>query len=296
MINLSPDQYSVINAPLNARIFLEGPAGSGKTTAGVERMLALMNQDVPGSSILLLVPQRVLAAPYNQALLSPGAVAGGQVSVLTPAGLARRMVELFWPLVAETAGFASPNEPPTFLNLEAALYYMSRIVRPLLEQGYFETVTIDRNRLYQQVLDNLNKAAVVGFPHTEIAERLGDAWGGDPAQNRVYADAQDCAERFRRYCLEHNLLDFSLLMEVFIHHVWPMPECQDHLLPTFRHLIADNIEEDTPVTHDLLLEWMPHFDSALLIYDQEGGFRSFLGADPHSALRLREACDMHMDL
>ena len=293
-MKLSPDQFSIIDAPLNAKIFLEGPAGSGKTTAGVERLLALMAQNIPGSSILVMLPQRVLAAPYNQALLTPGVVAGGQVSVVTLAGLARRMVDLFWPLGAGPAGFASPDQPPTFLNLEAALYYMSRIVRPLLEGGYFETVTIDRNRLYQQILDNLNKAAMVGFPHAQIAGRLEDAWGGDPAQNRVYVDAQDCADRFRRYCLAHNLLDFSLLMEVFTHQFWPMPECRDYLLGTYRHLIADNLEEDTPVAHDLLLEWMPHFDSALLICDQEGGYRSFLGADPLSALRLREVCDLQM--
>jgi hypothetical protein len=293
-MNLSPDQTSVINAPLNAKIFLEGPAGSGKTAAGVERLLAFMAHNVPGSSILVMLPQRVLAAPYKQALLTPGVAAGGQVSVVTMAGLARRTVELFWPLAAESAGFTSPDQPPIFLNLETALYYMSRIVRPLLEKGYFETVTIDRNRLYQQILDNLNKAAVVGFPLAQIAGRLGDAWGGDPAQKRVFTDAQDCADRFRSYCLAHNLLDFSLLVEVFTHYIWPVPACRDYLLGTYRHLIADNIEEDTPVVHDLLLDWLPHFDSALVIYDQEGGYRSFLGADPQGALRLRETCDLQL--
>jgi len=67
-MKLSPDQFSIIDAPLNAKIFLEGPAGSGKTTAGVERLLALMAQNIPGSSILVMLPQRVLAAPYNQAV------------------------------------------------------------------------------------------------------------------------------------------------------------------------------------------------------------------------------------
>ena len=76
-----------------------------------------------------------------------------------------------------------------FLWLETAQYYMAYIVRQWLEQGYFESVTIDRNRLYSQILDNLNKAAVIGFPHSEIAARLDSAYYGDPAQRRVYADA-----------------------------------------------------------------------------------------------------------
>ena len=61
-----------------------------------------------------------------------------------------------------------------FLTLETAQYYMAHLVRPLLEQGYFESVTIDRNRLYSQILDNLNKAAVVGFPHTKIGEMMAE--------------------------------------------------------------------------------------------------------------------------
>ncbi len=130
---LSPSQLDLIERPLDARIFLEGPAGSGKTTAGVERLLHMMAQGVPGGSILLLVPQRTLAGPYYEALRTPGVQAGGVVTVLTVGGLAQRMVELFWPLVAEEAGFARLSRPPTFLTLETAQYYMAHLVRPLLD-------------------------------------------------------------------------------------------------------------------------------------------------------------------
>ncbi len=161
------------------------------------------------------------------------------------------------------------------------------------EQGFFASVTIDRNRLYSQVLDNLNKAASVGFPYTEIGERLSGAWYGDPGQRRVYADAQECANRFRQYCLEHNLLDFSLQLDIFWNILWRTPQCHDYLTRQYRHLICDNIEEDIPVAHDLLAEWLPDFDSALIIYDEDGGYRRFLGADPDSALRLADLCESH---
>ncbi|NIN64482.1 MAG: hypothetical protein GTO63_07225, partial [Anaerolineae bacterium] len=71
-----------------------------------------------------------------------------------------------------------------------AQYFMARIVRPLLDQGYFDSVTIDRNRLYSQILDDLNKAAVVGFLHTEIGERLKAAWAGEEREKRIYDEAQ----------------------------------------------------------------------------------------------------------
>jgi hypothetical protein len=288
---ISSAQRQVIELPTSAKIFLEGPAGTGKTTVGIERMLFLMSTGVPGSSIMVVVPQRTLGVPYLDATNAPGVVAGGMVNVATLSGLAQRMVDLFWPIVVEAAGFSNPEVPPTFLNLETAQYYMANIVRPLLNDGLFNSVTIDRNRIYSQIIDNLNKAAVVGFPYNEIGDRLKSAWSGEPGQSRVYDDAQTCASLFREYCLKHNLLDFSLQIEIFWHHLWKSQLCMEFLTSVYRHLIVDNIEEDIPVTHDLLAEWIPQAESCIVIYDNEAGYRRFLGADPVSAYQLKKPCD-----
>jgi hypothetical protein len=289
-VKLSQRQQEAIHLPLDAKIFLSGPAGCGKTTVAVERMLDLMARGVPGNSILVIVPQRTLGISYTSAMNTPGVVAGGVVEVVTLSGLAQHMVDLFWPVVAKKAGFSDPAMPPVFLNLETAQYYMAHLVRPLLDQGYFSSVTIDRNRLYSQIIDNLNKAAVVGFSHTEIGERLKTAWTGDPGQNRVYEDAQACASLFRQFCLAHNLLDFSLQVEVFWKHLWKAGICREFLVNTYRHLIVDNVEEDVPITHDILLKWLPLAQSCLVVYDEDAGYRRFLGADPLSARRLSKLC------
>ena len=57
----------------------------------------------------------------------------------------------------------------------------------------------------------------------------------------------------------------------------------------------DNLEEDTPVLHDILRQWLPELDSALLVYDHGGGYRRFLGADPVSAYHLKDACEIHRE-
>ena len=271
---------------------MDGPAGAGKTTVGFHRLRHLLDSGVWARSILVVTPQRTLATPYQTAIRQPDSDNKGQVTISTVGGLARRMVDLFWPMVAQEAGFAHPNQPPTFLTLETAQYYMARLVQPLLEQGYFETVAIDRNRLYSQILDNLNKAAVVGFPFTEIDQRLNAAWNGDRVRPESYQHAQGCVARFREYCLNHNLLDFSLQIEVFVQHLWTLPLCRDYLLKSYNYVIADNVEEDTPVAHDLLKEWVPHCQSALVIYDLEAGYRRFLGADPDGALDLKGTCQV----
>jgi hypothetical protein len=266
------------------------------------RLLRLLEEGVPEEAILVLAPHRPLAEPYFRALrpAEPSDLAGQfdqpESSIVTIAGLAQRAVRRFWSIVAGPAGFANPRAAPVFINHETAQYVMALVVRPLLAQGYFESVAVGQGRLPSQILDNLNRAAGAGFPYTEIARRLKAAWTGDPSQLRAFDSLQECAIRFRQFCLAHNLLDFSLLLEVFASRLWPDPQVQDLLGSQFQHLIADNLEEDVAVTHDILRSWLPRFASALLIYDQEAGYRTLLGADPETAYGLKDACDASVTL
>jgi hypothetical protein len=297
MLDLQPDQLEIVRTSPSEKLFLYGPASCGKTTTGIERLHFLLGNSISGNSILILAPQRTLQEGYQELLRNPQHPPGGEVTLGTVGGLARRMCDLFWPLASEKAGFGHPDQPPFFLTLETAQYFMARLVDPLInEKGFFETITIDRNRLYSQIIDNLNKSAAVGFSHTEIGTRLDSAWIGEPAQRRVYQDVQECVNRFRSYCLVHNLLDFSLQLDVFWNHLWQDSTVRDYLIRTYRHIIYDNIEEDIPRAHDLIGSWLPSFDSALLIYDQEAGFRRFLGADVESGWNLHKYCDREVTL
>jgi hypothetical protein len=128
-----------------------------------------------------------------------------------------------------------------------------------------------------------------------VGQRLIDAWEGPSAQTITFTQVQDCLNRFRDYCLAHNLLDFSLQIELFrglLNHGW----FRDRLFNRYRHLIVENVEEDTPVTHDLVRDWLPHTRSALLVFDTDAGYRSFLGADADSGYRLRDSCDHQVTL
>jgi len=285
------DQQKIIQAPRSSALFLQGPPGTGKTSAAVARLLSLVESGVPASQILILVPQRTLALPYYKVLTQSDFPAGARPTVVTLGGLGQRMIELFWPAIYRQAGFEKKNQPPSFLTLETAQYYLALIVKPLLEQGFFQSIKLDRNRLLSQILDNLNKAAAIGIPSTKISELLKTAWIGEPAQIHVYEEAQQCADQFRNFCLQNNLLDFSLQLDIFTRHLWTSLLCREYLKSTYTDLIFDNVEEDVPVVHDIIQQWLPGFNSALLIYDTGGGYRSFLGADPQTGLTLQSGCD-----
>ena len=287
--SFSTAQQELISLPAKGATFLSGLACTGKTTASAARIANLAQNGVPGGTFLILVPQRSLAELYQKLIHSPQFPSGALPTILTFGGLAQRMVDLFWPLAAAQAGF-TPEIPPKFLTLETAQYFMAKIVKPMIQNGEFMHLKLDPNRLVSQVLDNLNKSAFVGFSYDSIADRLSEAWIGEPAQIQIYRQVQEAASEFRALCYQNNLLDYSLQVEVFLNHLWPSPLVKKYLSSQYHHLVYDNMEEDVPVAHDLVREWLPDFDSALLICNLGGGFRTYLGADPSSAQGLAEGC------
>jgi hypothetical protein len=68
------------------------------------------------------------------------------------------------------------------------------------------------------------------------------------------------------------------------------PVCRNHLFRRYRHLIVDNLEEDTPRAHELLKQWLGECETALIVMDWQAGYRAFLGADPQGAVELKWAC------
>ncbi|HEX7555168.1 MAG TPA: DEAD/DEAH box helicase family protein, partial [Leptolinea sp.] len=251
-MELTPLQAHIREYPLTDKVFLRGEAGTGKTTAAVSRLEKMLINGISSESILVLVPQRPLARPYSQIASHPDLPPGGRLSILTIGGLARRMDELFWPLICENAGFTHPEIAPQFLTVETTQYFLSLIVDPLREKGYFDGLSIEPLRLYSQILDNLNKSAVVGFSLEEIGPRLRAAWIGNQADARFFDQAQECAVLFRQYCLDHSLLDFSLQLDVFSKTLWVEEVFQEYIHDRYHHLIYENVEEDYPTAHDII--------------------------------------------
>ena len=52
------NQKNIANQVLENKVFLTGFAGSGKTTIGKIFLNSLLEQEIPGNRILVLVPQK----------------------------------------------------------------------------------------------------------------------------------------------------------------------------------------------------------------------------------------------
>lgn len=289
-LHINAQQQAALDAELISHVFLEGPYKSGKTTIGLARLREAAASADPAHQVLVLTPQRSLARPYRDAILKPDFPAGVLPALTTYAGLARQFIRLHWPQISLHSKFRTPAQSPTFLSMETAQYFLRQLCQPLLARGYFLEIRIDQARLFSQILDTMNKAALVGYSLQETAQRLKDAWNGEAIREKHYEQTQECAQAFRDYCLQNNLLDFSLQVEVFRDHMEQDPQLKKEFFRNYSFLIADNLEEDVPVMHDLLLSLANEIPSMLLIKDSQGGYRSFLGADALSAERLKHIC------
>lgn len=268
-------------------LVLRGLPGTGKSTALLARLAALLREGKRPYEILFLVPQRAQGQRYERTLASLDAPTRGGVDILTFYGLSRRAVSLFWPLVSKAGGFAWPDRGATFLTIETTQYFMWRIVEPLInEEGYFSELAIRRERLLSQLIDNLNKAALVGFDHGDVYRRLRGAWTGDSDHVNYYWQAQECINDFREYCLAHNLLDFSLTTQMYHRHLLPRPAYQRYFRSQYRHLLVDNLEENVPVAQEFIAWAKGQCASSVLVHDEGGGYRIFLGADVEGAAEL----------
>ncbi len=176
---------------------------------------------------------------------------------------------------------------------------MGQFVQAAFEQGEFDAVRVQPGRVVSQVLDNLNKAALHGFTIDQAYARLELAVPpGEQRTARIRAlqAARRISHQFRALCLERSLVDFSLWIHLFNRHVLAHPWSRTHLFRSHRHLVMDNAEEDTYAAHELVRQWMPYLDSALVIVDEDAGYRVFLGAAPDHARRLAEVCPVHIQM
>lgn len=287
-------QQKVLNTPINSHIFLEGPFKTGKTSTATARLKQIAAQMDISHQVLILVPQLSLANRYRRTVIDMNFPAGIPPTITTLAGLSQQFIKLYWSEIVANFSFNNPDSQPTFLSMETAQFFMEQICQPFIEKGYFHALRIDRARLYSQILDTMNKAALVGYALDETAPRLSSAWNNKDANNKnheqSYVQSQECALAFRQFCFENNVLDYSLQVEIFRTLVLKNKTLRKRFFENYAFLIADNLEEDVPTLHDLILKLDADIPSMLLIMDSQAGYRTFLGADPISAGRLKNIC------
>jgi len=106
--SFSDHQRALIERPIESKIFLEGPAGAGKTTAGVGRLLHLLDSRVRARAILGLAPQRALATPYYPVVPVSALPVSAAIAIITDEKAVHRILVNGSVLVSHRI-FANPS-------------------------------------------------------------------------------------------------------------------------------------------------------------------------------------------
>ena len=282
---LSPIQQEAVDA--GKTNFLLGPAGTGKSTALRQRLLRLLAAGEPAYTILVLVAEPEQQQPFLDAIHQSGLGPYADLKITTYNRLAQEMDSLFWPLLARPAGFSRPYQPPTFLSYDLAQLLMWHVITPMLNQGAFADLRLRPQQIVSQLLDTLNRAALNGLSLEAAIERQVATWAGEADRIRHLQDAARAARTFRRSCLDNSLLDLSLVVEVFDTQLVQHPEFHRYFSERYRHLIVDNVEEQTPAGQNFVRNLMNATQTTAVAYDAGGGYKRFLAADPLGANQFR---------
>lgn len=281
MMELTPIQQEAVDAGQTS--FLLGAAGTGKTTALQQRLVRLLTLGEPAYTILVMVAEPDHAPAYLDAVHRSGLGPYADLKITTYNQMAQEMVALFWPLVARPSGFARPYQPPTFLSYDLAQLLMWHVITPMLHEGAFADLRLRPQQIVSQLLDTLNRAALNGLSLTEAIGRQKRTWAGEADRLIHLDDAAQAARTFRQSCRDNSLLDLSLTVRVFdtqlVHH----EVFTNYFRERYRHLVVDNMEEQTPAGQNFVRELMDVTQTTAVAYDGGGGYKRFLAADPDGA-------------
>lgn len=264
-------------------LFLEGPAGVGKTTAAVQYVVKLGESGSPPDSTLILTPHRSVSLHYTNAFAAAGM--NPLPFVTTFEDFVPAMLEMFWTQMTDS------ERQPVVLNTELTRYYLSRFIDPYIRSGVFQSIRLSRPRIVGQIFDHLQQITASGLEIEEAEERAVAAWENiHSSRRKIYQVVSTILHQYRTFCLDNNLLDWQSQVQLFVHQLLDTPFFEDSFASTYRHLIVDNVEEMRAVEHDFIFWSIEKCEQTLVIYDRDGGYDIFAGVDPFNALQFREVC------
>jgi len=250
-----------------------GPGGSGKTEKlwRCYRDLALENQT---DSILVLLWNARDVRDWRERVDLPWT---GPLHVYTYFGWVQREIRRHWLRLRSELG--GQWLEPEFLTVETGQYAMLQEIKA--RQADFAGLVTSPERLAIQLGSCLVLAALNGIQRHEIGQRLASAM--PDKEPRVFAAAQTVLDAYCARLEQAGVLDYGLAVELY-RQLQPQAEYQASL-KGFRHLLMDDVDEQSPAAHDFVEMMLEQVDSAALSFSTDGGHAGFFGADPQGGWR-----------
>ncbi len=248
------------------RMLLVGPGGAGKTEKLWQHYSALAGKDRTDSILVLLWNARDVR-DWRERVDFPWA---GPIHVYTYFGWVQREIRRCW---SRLEPWGEMWLEPEFLTVETSQFAMLKHIQA--RQGDFAGLVTSPERLAIQLGSCLVLASLNGIAFSEIGSRLASAM--PEKDSKIYKSAQQVLNSYIAEVEKTGTLDYGLAVALyrgFLDEPWYRQD-----LRQFKHLLADDIDEQSPAAHELIAALLEHVDQAVLTFSTDGGHAGFFGAD-----------------
>lgn len=248
------------------RTLLVGPGGAGKTEKLWQHYSALAGKDRTDSILVLLWNARDVR-DWRERVDFPWA---GPLHVYTYFGWVQREIRRCWPRLSP---WGKLWLEPEFLTVETGQFAMLRHIQA--RQGDFAGLVTSPERLAIQLGSCLVLASLNGIEFAHIGKRLATAMPEKDAN--LFKSAQGILDSYIAEAEKSGTLDYGLAVALYrslLDQPWYRQELQQ-----FQHLLADDVDEQSPAAHDLIAALLEHVVKAVLTFSTDGGHAGFFGAD-----------------
>ncbi|OPJ56805.1 UvrD-helicase domain-containing protein [Alkalithermobacter paradoxus] len=275
-------QRKIVNYGFDTNcIVVNGCSGSGKTTTAIERYKHMIeNENIKSEQILVFVLNRVQSLIYRSNLDIKGC---GEIKITSYFGFIQKELTKFWPLVIQKCDLIGKNTiRPIFHTFETSQCLMHRLVEHQRNKsGLLLGLNSSSDRIAISIISNLTKAALPSIPINEIGTRLYNSLENkDLIKQSIFKDMDVIIDYYIKRSLQEGTIDYGLSVFLYNKYLLNDPIYHQYLRKNIKHIIVDNLEECTPSQVDFIKELIPSVDTALLMYNPDGGFGVRYGADP----------------
>ncbi len=285
----------------SASIWITGPARSGKTAELLQQFCRWASQ--PTVSAEQAEPTILVFAANgdNRIELADRIVAATEgkyaFDSTTPLGFFQDEVTLFWPLLVQKLRLNAPF--PLRLHPEAEQELATRLWRPELDTEQLRQEGVREYYLVRRTLDILQLAALSATPiediPTVLQEGLATQEDLPDLSPDLWSTMGEVLLRWRAWCLEHGLLSYGILSELYWRYLLPHPTYQHHLCRRYRAVLADDVDEYPAIARSVFDFLLDQGIPGAFTYNPTGASRLGLGADPQHLEELSARCQ-HISL
>ncbi|HIK45664.1 MAG TPA: hypothetical protein IGR64_12395 [Leptolyngbyaceae cyanobacterium M65_K2018_010] len=210
------------------------------------------------------------------------------VATTTPTGFIQEEVTLFWPLLVPYLGplpqFPLRLRPENEQELATYLWQSPLLEGRLQVEGWLPAQTVRRS------LDFLQMAAAAAIPAEDLRVLLPEGMPPGFAAETTWRDLAEALVSWRDWCLQHSLLTYGVMTELYWRHLLPQPLYQEKLLARYGALGLDDLDEYPAVTAQWVQLFIDQQRPVAITWNPQGKVRLGVGADPDRLETLRSQC------